>query len=76
MARGLRANAIGWMLLTGLLFVAVTGIVRHLGSDLPAVQAAFLRYVSGAVVVAAATYIAHREGLARRTRPPDTMPGR
>ena len=35
------------MLVTGLLFVAVTGIVRHLGSDLPAVQAAFLRYVIG-----------------------------
>ena len=47
MARGLRANAVGWMLVTGLLFVAVTGIVRHLGSDLPAVQAAFLRYVIG-----------------------------
>ena len=47
MARSLRANAIGWMLVTGLLFVAVTGIVRHLGSDLPAVQAAFLRYVIG-----------------------------
>ena len=42
-----RASAIGWMLVTGLLFVAVTGIVRHLGSDLPAVQAAFLRYVIG-----------------------------
>ena len=47
MARAQRANAIGWMLVTGLLFVAVTGIVRHLGSDLPAVQAAFLRYVIG-----------------------------
>ena len=35
------------MLLTGLLFVAVTGIVRHLGSDLPAVQAAFVRYAIG-----------------------------
>ena len=35
------------MLVTSLLFVAVTGIVRHLGSDLPAVQAAFLRYVIG-----------------------------
>ena len=47
MARTPRANAIGWMLVTGLFFVAVTGIVRHLGSDLPAVQAAFLRYVIG-----------------------------
>lgn len=47
MAGNLRTNAIGWMLLTGLLFVAVTGIVRHLGSDLPAVQAAFVRYAIG-----------------------------
>lgn len=35
------------MLLTGVLFVAVTGIVRYLGSDLPAVQAAFIRYCFG-----------------------------
>ena len=47
MAGSTRASAIGWMLVTGLLFVAVTGIDRHLGSDLPAVQAAFIRYVIG-----------------------------
>ena len=47
MAGSSRAGAIAWMLVTSLLFVAVTGIVRHLGSDLPAVQAAFLRYVIG-----------------------------
>ena len=39
------------MLLTGLLFVAVTGIVRHLGSDMPAVQAAFIRYVLGTLLI-------------------------
>jgi len=37
--------------LAGLLFVAVTGIVRHLGSDLPAVQAAFIRYVIGTLMI-------------------------
>ncbi|MEE8296206.1 MAG: DMT family transporter [Hyphomicrobium sp.] len=42
---------IGWMVLTGLLFVAVTGIVRHLGSNLPAVEAAFIRYAFGLVLV-------------------------
>ncbi|MDA1311190.1 MAG: DMT family transporter [Proteobacteria bacterium] len=42
---------IGWMLLTTLLFVGVTGIVRHLGSDIPAVEAAFLRYSIGLVLV-------------------------
>ncbi len=38
-------------MLAGLLFVAVTGIVRHLGSDLPAVQAAFIRYVFGTLMI-------------------------
>lgn len=42
---------IAWMIVTGLLFVCVTGIVRHLGSDIPAVQAAFLRYIIGLVMV-------------------------
>lgn len=40
-----------WMLVTGLLFVAVTGIVRHLGSDLPAIEAAFIRYAIGLVLI-------------------------
>jgi drug/metabolite transporter (DMT)-like permease len=42
-----RGKAIVWMLLSGVMFVAVTGIVRHLGSNLPAVQAAFIRYAIG-----------------------------
>ncbi|MDG1116524.1 MAG: DMT family transporter [Flavimaricola sp.] len=37
------------MLLTGLCFVAVTGIVKYVGSNVPAAQAAFLRYVLGLV---------------------------
>jgi len=41
-----------WMILTGILFVCVTGIVRHLGSDIPAIQAAFIRYVFGLLMVA------------------------
>ena len=36
-----------WMMAAGLLFVAVTVLVRHLGSSLPAVQAAFIRYSIG-----------------------------
>jgi len=43
---------IAWMLVTGLLFVAVTGIVRYLGSDMPAVQAAFIRYLFGLGLIA------------------------
>ena len=39
------------MVLTGLLFVAVTGVVRHLGSNMPATEAAFLRYAIGLVMI-------------------------
>jgi drug/metabolite transporter (DMT)-like permease len=38
---------IAWMLLTGLLFVGVTGIVRFVGSSIPAPEAAFIRYIIG-----------------------------
>jgi drug/metabolite transporter (DMT)-like permease len=37
------------MLLTGLNFVAVTAIVKHVGDALPAAQSAFLRYALGLV---------------------------
>ena len=40
---------IGWMLVTGLLFVAVTVVVRALGTAIPAPEAAFLRYATGMV---------------------------
>lgn len=43
---------IGWMAVTGLFFVAVTGIVRYLGSEIPAAQSAFLRYAIGLVFIA------------------------
>lgn len=38
-----------WMFVTGLLFVGVTGVVRMLGTDLPAAESAFLRYLLGLV---------------------------
>ncbi len=37
------------MVLTGVMFVAVTAIVKHVGDEVPAAQAAFLRYVLGLV---------------------------
>ena len=40
-----------WQVMTGLNFVAVTAIVKHVGSDVPAAQAAFLRYLLGLVFV-------------------------
>lgn len=36
-----------WAIVSGILFVGVTGTVRHLGSDMNAIQSAFIRYVFG-----------------------------
>ncbi len=36
-----------WMFVTGLCFVSVTAIVKHVGDGLPAPQTAFLRYALG-----------------------------
>jgi drug/metabolite transporter (DMT)-like permease len=38
-----------WMVVTGLLFVGVTALVKYLGPVIPAAQAAFLRYAIGLV---------------------------
>ena len=45
-------KGIGWMVVTGFFFIGVTGIVRHLGSDMNPVQAAFIRYAFGIVLMA------------------------
>ena len=45
------AAGIGWMLITTFLFLGVTGIVRHVGSDLPNIEAAFLRYAFGVILI-------------------------
>jgi len=42
-------TGIFWMMLTGLLFVGVTAVVKHLGDAVPAAQGAFLRYILGLV---------------------------
>ncbi|SFI49153.1 DMT family transporter [Jannaschia pohangensis] len=38
-----------WMATTGLCFIAVTAVVKHAAQDLPAAEAAFLRYLLGLV---------------------------
>ena len=38
-----------WMMATGLCFIAVTAVVKHSAQDLPAAEAAFLRYLLGLV---------------------------
>ncbi|WP_147125618.1 DMT family transporter [Shimia ponticola] len=42
-------HGVFWMVLTGLCFVGVAAVVKHLGGRVPAAQAAFLRYVLGLV---------------------------
>lgn len=58
--------AILWMLVTGANFVAVTAIVKHVGGDLPAAEAAFLRYVLGLVFLLPMLGHIRRAKLSRR----------
>lgn len=44
------------MITSTLMFVVVTGIVRYLGSDLPAAEAAFIRYAFGIVIMGPAIW--------------------
>lgn len=56
-----------WMLASGLCFVGVTGIVRYLGTDLPAAQSAFLRFAWGVVFLLPALAPMLRAGFAPGT---------
>ena len=38
---------VAWMVASGLAFVGVNGVVKHLGTDLPAAQSAFIRFAFG-----------------------------
>ncbi|MCA1337228.1 DMT family transporter [Pseudooceanicola marinus] len=44
--------AVGWMLITGVLFVSVTALVKTLGPSIPAAEGAFLRFLLGLVLMA------------------------
>lgn len=67
-SRGQRPFAgILWMLLTGANFVAVTALVKHVGSGMPAPEAAFLRYLLGLVFLAPMLGPLFRAGLTRST---------
>ena len=51
------------MVAGGLLFVAVTILVRHLGSDMPAVEAAFIRYLIGVILLTPMMWRMHWRGI-------------
>jgi len=56
-----------WMVVTGLMFVGVTALVKVLGTRVPAPQAAFLRYLIGLVLLAPLLRPMLRLRLDRRT---------
>ena len=49
-------QGIAWMVLTTFTFVFVTGIIRYLGSSLPAAESAFIRYAFGLIIMAPAIW--------------------
>lgn len=62
------ANAslgIFWMVITGFLFIGVTAVVKFVGDDIPAPQAAFIRYALGLVFLLPAIGAMRRAGLDR-----------
>ncbi len=58
-------KGIGWMVLTGMLFAGVTAIVRYLGSDMPAIEAAFIRYLIGLIMILPFLYTALASGFSK-----------
>ncbi len=60
-----QSNLLGclWMMAGGLLFVAVTVLVRYLGSDMPAVEAAFIRYLIGVFLLLPMLWRLHWRGI-------------
>ena len=62
------------MVISGLCFVAVTGVVRHLGSDMNPIQAAFVRYAIG-VALLLPTLLAVPRGALRSRLAPHALRG-
>jgi len=58
---------IAWMILTGFLFVLVTGIVRYIGSNVPAAEAAFIRYAIGMLIMVPFIRRAFKSGIGRKS---------
>lgn len=58
---------VAWMVVTGLCFVAVTALVKYAAQDLPAAQAAFMRYLAGLVFLLPVARMLLATRLDRRT---------
>jgi drug/metabolite transporter (DMT)-like permease len=67
---GSALSGILWMIVAGLCFVAVTASVKMVGDDVPAAQAAFLRYALGAVFLLPMIPAVRRVSLTRRILKP------
>ncbi len=59
-------TGIFWMVVTGLLFICVTALVKHMGPRLPAAEAAFIRYGFGLVFLLPAIGALRAAHLTRR----------
>jgi drug/metabolite transporter (DMT)-like permease len=55
-----------WMVVTGLLFVCMTAIVKHVGPGVPATQSAFLRFALGLPLIVPQLWPLRRQGLTGR----------
>lgn len=55
-----------WMLVTGILFIAVTALVKYMGPRLPAAESAFLRYGLGLVFLLPSLGALRAAGLTKR----------
>ena len=55
-----------WMFVTGLCFVAVTALVKYLGTDVPPTQSAFIRYFMGLLFLVPLLPRLRRQPLTRR----------
>jgi drug/metabolite transporter (DMT)-like permease len=64
---GRPVDGVIWMISAGLAFVGVNGIVRYLGTDLPAAQSAFIRFALGLLLLTPALWAM------RGDRPPTSV---
>ena len=55
-----------WMVITGLMFVLVTALVKYMGPRIPSAEAAFLRYILGLILLVPMLRSVFRARLTRR----------